>query len=262
MPQIYNKNIMTSNIKHFSINKFLVSCVNLETAVSYIKDCIDNQTFGYICASNARSAYQSNHEPDYCLIQNNSLLTVPDGRPLVWIAHNLGHKEVGQVSGDDIFHAILKESKENNFSHYFYGSSPDTIKSMRQKLEIEYPEVIIKDMVSPPFQPLEEYDIEALAKEINDKAPTFLWVGLGAPKQERLMDLLQPKLNSTICIGVGLVFEYFAGNVKRAPKWARKFGLEWLIRDLQQWRKRNPPRRVVFSWTINQILKSFFKKAI
>lgn len=247
-------------MKRFSIGNFNISYVNLQSALSHIKNSLKNSIYGYICVSNARSAYQSNHEPDYCEIQNNSLLTVPDGRPLVWIAHNLGHKEVGQVSGNDIFHTILDISKENGFSHYFYGSTPETIKSMEKRMAIEYPGVELKAAVSPPFQPLEDFDIDGLAKEINDKAPTFFWVGLGAPKQERLMALLQPKLKKTICVGVGLVFEYFAGNVKRAPEWARRLGLEWLIRDMQQKRKRIPPFRIVFVWTIKQIFKSLYKK--
>ena len=88
-------------------------------------------------------------------------------------------------------------------------------------------------------------------------------VGLGAPKQERLMALLQSKLKNTICIGVGLVFEYYAGTVKRAPKWARKLSFEWFVRNLQQ-----PKRFMMFRkpsiWTIKQIIisSSLIKKMI
>ena len=168
------------------------------------------------------------------------------------------HKEVGQVAGNELFHALLGESAKSGYSHYFYGSTPSTIEKMKQRVAVEYPKAKIVGAVSPPFQPIENYDIDALAEEINRISPTFFWVGLGAPKQERLMALLQPKLKNTICIGVGLVFEYYAGTVKRAPKWARKMGLEWLIRSIQQ-----PKRWFVFYkpflWTINQIVKSYIK---
>lgn len=221
-------------MERFPIGSFKISIVNRVSALNYIGDCLKDNRYGYICVSNARVAYQANHDPDYCLIQNNSLLTVPDGKPLVWIAHNEGYKDVGQVAGNELFHDLLRESEKKAYSHYFYGSTPTTIDKMKRRVVSEYPKAKIVDAVSPPFQPIEAYDIDAIAEEINRLSPTFFWVGLGAPKQERLMALLQPKLKSTICIGVGLVFEYYAGTVKRAPKWARKLGLEWLVRSIQQ----------------------------
>ncbi|HLP72558.1 MAG TPA: WecB/TagA/CpsF family glycosyltransferase, partial [Bacteroidales bacterium] len=99
----------------------------------------------------------------------------------------------------------------------------------------------------------------ALAHRINLIKPTFFWCGLGAPKQERLMYLLQPKLNSTICIGVGLAFEYFAGTVKRAPDWMIQSGLEWVYRLAQQPGKINRAFRPL-SWMFVQLMKSNFRK--
>lgn len=248
-------------IPRFSIGKFQVSCVNLQTAVDYIKSAIAQNKSGYICVSNSRSAYDSNVDDNYCMIQNNSLLTVPDGRPISWIAHNLGYTDVEQIAGNDLFHRLLSVSKEEGYSHYFYGSTEETIDAMSKNMDEDYPDVELKGACSPPFQPLEDYDIDGLANEINELKPTFLWIGLGAPKQEKLMALLQPKLKETICIGVGLVFEYYAGNVTRAPKLIRRIGLEWLFRDIQQKRKRNPPFSVIFKWTIKQLIYSkIYKK--
>lgn len=244
----------------FSIGKFNVSQVNLPSALDFIKDSLDAQRYGYICVSNARVAYQSNHDPEYCAIQNNSLLTVPDGKPLVWIAHNQGYKNVGQVAGNELFHGLLAESAKYRYSHYFYGSTPSTIEKMKERVSHEYPDAKIVGAVSPPFQPIEAYDIDSLAEEINRTAPTFFWVGLGAPKQERLMARLQPKLKSTICIGVGLVFEYYAGTVKRAPKWARKMGLEGIFNCFQQPSKRGKRMVQTLPWISYEIFKSLLYK--
>lgn len=248
-------------MERFAIGKFKASVTSLPKAIDYINKCVAAQKYNYICVSNARSAYQSNQEPDYCEIQNNSLLTVADGRPISWIAHNLGYKEVGQIAGIELFNGLLNESKKFGYSHYFFGSTDSTLKMMSERLDVEYPEAKLIKVFSPPFQPLEQFDVESLAAELNELKPTFFWVGLGAPKQERLMALLQPKLKHTICIGVGLVFEYYAGNVKRAPKWIRKIGMEWLFRDFQQKRKRIPPFHVIFKWTIKEILYSKLNKS-
>jgi N-acetylglucosaminyldiphosphoundecaprenol N-acetyl-beta-D-mannosaminyltransferase len=67
---------------------------------------------------------------------------------------------------------------------------------------------------------------------INETNPDFVWIGLGAPKQERWMASHQGKLNG-LMVGVGAAFDYCAGNIKRAPKWMQRFGLEWLYRLVQ-----------------------------
>lgn len=242
----------------FSINRIKISKTNLSKTVCFLQHCIKNKLHGYVCVTNARTSYLANYDVDYCNIQNNSLLSVPDGMPLVWIAKNNGNKEVGKVSGKDLMDAIFKVSVKEGYSHYFYGCSQETINLLQSKLLDQYPGLDIKAAISPPFQPVEDFDIELLSKHINELKPTFFWCGLGAPKQERIIALLQPYLNSTISVGVGLAFEYFAGTIKRVPIKIEKYGFEWLFRCIQQPIKA---RRFIvpFLWIITKILKSKIK---
>lgn len=242
----------------FFIDKIGISIVNLETAVSYLGTAINTKNFGYVCVTNSRATYIANHDESYCEIQNGSLLSVPDGMPLVWIAHNEGYKEMGKVSGQDLMDAIFKISVAKGYSHYFYGCSQNTIDLLQVQLLKKYPGLQIKAAVSPPFQPVESYNVEELAESVNQLKPTFFWCGLGAPKQERILAKLQPHLDKTISIGVGLAFEYFAGTVKRAPVWMQKNGFEWIYRDVQQ------PMKLVrfakpFSFIFRRMITSKFK---
>jgi N-acetylglucosaminyldiphosphoundecaprenol N-acetyl-beta-D-mannosaminyltransferase len=221
----------------FSIGKIQISRANKTLVMKTIDENLDKNKFGYICVTNARTTHLANQDSTYCTIQNNSFLTIPDGKPLVWIANNYGFKEVQKVSGIDLMDTIFKISVEKEYSHYFYGCSQNTIDLLQKKLKELYPNICIKRAVSPPFQPIEAYDIVNLAKEVNTLKPTFFWCGLGAPKQERLMALLQPQLEQSMSIGVGLAFEYFAGTVKRTPKSFEKLGLEWFYRLYQQPKK-------------------------
>lgn len=251
-----NKQIIaTRTTERFFIDKIGVSKVNIFKTVNLIEENLKEKELGYICVTNSRTAYLANHEQEYLDIQNNSFLTVPDGAPLVWIAHNRGLQNVGKVSGKNLMDAIFKISVEKGYSHYFYGCSQNTIDLLQKNLNEQYPGLEIKAAVSPPFQPLESYDIKGLAQEVNELNPTFFWCGLGAPKQERLMALLQPKLETTICVGVGLAFEYFAGTVKRVPNKIEKLGLEWFYRCFQQPIKA---RRFIvpFFWILIRIIKS------
>lgn len=242
----------------FNIGKVKINKTNLQDTLENIQLAINEKRYGYICVANSRTAYLANKENSYLKIQNNSLMTVPDGTPLVWIAHNNGFDEVGKVSGKDLMDALFSISVKEGYSHYFYGCSQQTIDLLQKKILNSYPDLDIKAAISPSFQPIEAYDIDSLAKQVNDLKPTFFWCGLGAPKQEHLMALLQPHLNYTISIGVGLAFEYFAGTVKRVPKSIENLGLEWLYRCLQQPIKA---RRFIipFFWISNKILKSKFK---
>lgn len=177
-------------MERFNIGKIKINITNLDDTLCHIDNAINKKHYGYICVTNSRTAYQANKDDTYLKIQNNSLMTVPDGMPLIWIAHNKGYNKVGRVCGPDLFPAIIKISKVKGYSHYFYGSTQNTIDLIQQKMRNEHPEIVLKGAVSPPFQPIESYDIDELAKEINRLQPTFFWCGLGAPKQEQLMYLL------------------------------------------------------------------------
>ncbi len=244
------------NIKRYHIGKIAISKTNFKKTLEAINEAIIKNNLGYICVTNTRTTYLANQNPSYCKIQNNSLLTVPDGTPLVWLAHNMGFKEVNRVPGPKLMIEILSISEKNKYSHFFYGSTPMVIKRMNERLKSEVPKVEVKGIISPPFQLIENFDIDTLASELNKLKPTFFWCGLGAPKQEKLISLLQPKLKSTICIGVGLAFEHYAGTVFPPPPLISKLKLEWLFRCYQQPLKA---RRFIipFFWMVKRLFYNF-----
>ena len=75
-----------------------------------------------------------------------------------------------------------------------------------------------------------EYISKKICDEINALKPDFLWVGIGAPKQEMWMWQHQEKINNTVMFGVGAGFNFFAGTLDKAPEWMEKASLEWLFR--------------------------------
>ena len=87
-------------------------------------------------------------------------------------------------------------------------------------------------MMSPPFREMTAEEDEKAVAEINAAAPDFVWVGLGAPKQERWMAAHEDSVRA-LMIGVGAAFDYEAGNIRRAPAWMQKHNLEWLYRLIQ-----------------------------
>lgn len=245
-------------MERFKLSRLKINIITIQSCIRALEIIISDGKSGYICVCNSRTSYQANKDDEYLRIQNNSLMTLPDGMPLVWISKNQGHKNIERVSGKDLMDEIFKISVKNNYSHYFFGSSPKTIKILKEKLKQLYPGINIVAAISPPFQPVEKYDLKSLSHQINALQPTFFWCGLGAPKQEILISSLQPQLDKTISIGVGLAFEYLAESVVRAPEWMQKLGLEWIFRLIQQ--PSNVPRAIKpLSWVLIQIIKSLIR---
>ena len=219
--------LKTCNILGVNIN-----VTNMQETVKVITENLENIKGNYICVSNVHTTVMSYEDESYKAIQNSGFMALPDGKPLSIVSKKRGFKEAERVTGPDLMEEIFKISEERGYSHYFYGSTQETLDILRVKLKEKYPNIGIAGMYSPPFRKLtKEEDIE-IVNNINNLDPDFIWVGLGAPKQEIWMCEHKDKVNG-LMLGVGAGFDYHAGNISRAPKWMQTMSLEWLYRLLQ-----------------------------
>lgn len=209
-----------------------IAVTNMKETVEYIKENLEDLKGNYICVSNVHTTVMSYEDYEYRRIQNGGALALPDGGPLSYISRKKGFKNAKRVTGPDLMENIFRISEKEEYTHYFYGSTDETLNILRQKLKEKFPKLKIAGMYSPPFRP--NVEIESIEKlnEINKLGVDFIWVGLGAPKQERWMDLHKNKING-LMIGVGAGFDYFAGRIERAPKWMQDNNLEWVYRLIQ-----------------------------
>ena len=159
---------------------------------------------------------------------SKATMAIIDGMPIVKRGRKLGF-ECDRCAAPDIMGPIFEESVKRNKTHYFYGGKDDEVLvKLRENLEKAYPGIQILGMYSPPFRPLTDEEDAAICREINELKPDFLWVGIGAPKQE--MWKHQEKIHGTRMLGVGAGFNFFAGTLDKAPAWMEKAGIEWLFR--------------------------------
>ena len=208
-----------------------ISAVNMESCIDEIFSNWDKARGDYICVSNVHTTVMAHDDEQYMAVQSNSFLSLPDGKPLSVV----GRKQCPQmdrVTGPSLMEEIFRISVEKELRHYFYGSKPETLEKLKARLSQRYPGIQIAGMYSPPFRPLTAQEDEEITREINNTNPDIVWVGLGAPKQENWMAAHKGKIGG-LMIGVGAGFDYHAGNIKRAPLWMQKTGLEWLYRLIQ-----------------------------
>ena len=209
-----------------------IAVTNMEKTIDDITNRLEKWRGEYICVSNVHTTIMAHDDENYRKIQNSSVMSLPDGGPLSAHSRNTGNSAAQRVTGPDLMREILLRSGEHGWKHFFYGSSEKTLAALREKVEERYPGAEIVGMISPPFRQLTPEEDAQYVSEINAANPDFVWVGLGAPKQEIWMAAHQGRINA-LMVGVGAAFDYESGNIKRAPLWMQKLSLEWLYRLIQ-----------------------------
>lgn len=168
---------------------------------------------------------------------NRSTIAAIDGMPIVKIGQHKGI-ECERCAAPDIMGEIFTEGLKQGSRHYFYGGKDkEVLRKLRINLEKDYPGIQIAGMYSPPFRDLSEEEDSLICEEIKCLRPDFLWVGIGAPKQEMWMLRHQEKIPGTVMLGVGAGFNFFSGTLDKAPRWMEKACLEWLFRLIKEPRR-------------------------
>lgn len=222
-----------SELQYCEILKTNINVTNMLDTVSYINEHLDELRGDYICVSNVHTTVMSYENEHYREIQNGGAMALPDGSPLSRYSRRHGFPQACRVTGPDLMIEMLKISSQYGYRHFFYGSTPEVLENMRKVIERDYPGAVIAGMYSPPFRPVTEAEDDEVVNMINEAAPDFIWVGLGAPKQEEWMYSHSLRTKG-LMLGVGAGFDYLAGELKRAPMWMQKFSLEWLYRLMQE----------------------------
>ena len=209
-----------------------IAAINMKWLIEFTNENIHGLSGEYMCVSNVHTTVMSYDNKEYCKVQNGGIMAIPDGGPLSSVGRKRGFAEMERTTGPDYMGEIFKISAERGYRHYFYGATEETLSKLQEKLAEQYQGIEIVGAYSPPFRQLSEEEDQEIIENINRANADFVWVGLGAPKQEIWMASHRDKVHGFM-VGVGAGFDYFAGNIKRAPKWMQKSNLEWLYRFFQ-----------------------------
>ena len=229
-----------------------IAVTNMKSTVYYLMKNLDRLRGEYVCVSNVHTTVMAYNNAVYRNIQNQAVLAVPDGKPLSLVCKVRGYKNAQRVAGPDLMPALLCASVKKGYRHYFYGSTPQTLDALEQNMKQRFPGLVLAGTYSPPFRRMTQEEDDEIVAMINAANPDFVWVGLGAPKQEQWMYEHKGKIHA-IMLGVGAAFDFHAGTAKRAPKWMQECYLEWLyrlIQDPKRLLKRYAESNLQFMWLI------------
>lgn len=166
-------------------------------------------------------------------------LVLPDGAGIILAAKILGYNHLGRVTGPNFMLELCDKGRQADLKHYFYGGAPGVAKKLIDVLSNKYPGLHVAGHFCPPFRELTASEDKQVIQTINHAQPDVLWIGLGAPKQEKWMLDHFETIQATAMLGVGAAFDFHSGQVKWAPPLVRSLGLEWA------WRLGHQPRRMV-----------------
>lgn len=228
----YKRTVDKSAIPICNIMGVDIAAIDMEWLVNYLNRNVKDLSGDYICVSNVHTTVTAYEDQEYCRVQNGGIMAIPDGGPLSSVGQKRGFKNMKRTTGPSLMGEIFKISAAEGYRHYFCGSTDETLEKLYSVLEETYPGIQIAGMYSPPFRPMTKDEDKAIVERINETKPDFVWVGLGAPKQEKWMAAHQGRVNG-LMVGVGAGFDYHAGNIDRAPEWMQKSNLEWVYRLLQ-----------------------------
>jgi N-acetylglucosaminyldiphosphoundecaprenol N-acetyl-beta-D-mannosaminyltransferase len=207
---------------------------------------------GYVTAAAVNLVMAAQEDPQARAAVLGATLAVPDGQPLVWALHALGHARATRIYGPDLMAGFCARAARTGTSMYLYGGrTPEALELLERRLRERFPGVQIAGGFSPPFRELSAEEQERVIAAIDSSGAAVVWVGTGQPKQEKWMLEMRPRLDAPLLVGVGAAFDFHAGLVPQAPGWMQRSGLEWTYRLSREprrlWRRyaRYNPRFVI-----------------
>lgn len=211
---------------------------------SLVNEAIDSIASGdkrivFACA-NPHSLAVAQHDYDFRQALGHADHLVADGVGLVLVARALKNPVEPRITGTEYFEAIMDKLAKSQRQLgrrgrvFFFGSSQTVLDKIKEKFAERYPELDLCGAISPPYGEWSDAINQVMIASINAAKPDVLWVGMTAPKQEKWVERNRAQINATVIGSIGAVFDFFAETYPRAPDWACRLGIEWIVRLVRE----------------------------
>ena len=208
---------------------------DLDTAVASIDGAARQGHSQGLHLCNAYTLTLALRRDDYrSMLQHEHAVNLPDGTPVAWFYRLSNHRPArGPVRGPSLMKAALSNT---TLRHFLLGGSPEVLEDLKTAISQRFPEAQVVGSFSPPFREPHAGDITEFARLIKDSTAEVVWVGLGTPRQDRVIAALVGQVDAVL-IGVGAAFDFISGHKSEAPVFLHKSGMEWAYRLGQEPRR-------------------------
>jgi exopolysaccharide biosynthesis WecB/TagA/CpsF family protein len=247
---IIERDVSVGRIKLFQVG---IDQINNQEAVQRIEEFVISQKPHLVVTPDTLAILRARKDPEYQAILKSADLVTPDGAGILWATITLNCPLVERVTGIDIIYNVCRLTAKKGYSLYLLGASPGIAKKAAENLIKEYPGIkivgnhhgyfnsedsegaIINDKSNG--NKIDNKEEKEIIREIEEKRPDILLVGMGVPKQEKWITKNLSRLNVPVCMGVGGSFDVLSGKIPRAPLWMQKHGMEWIYRLIREPKK-------------------------
>ena len=225
---------MVKNVKILGVN---VNKITLNEALEKVKSFLEGD-FSYpktIYTPNTEIVMEASKDVNLLNILNDGDMVIPDGIGLVYASRIKKNDLPERVTGYDLSIKILELANSKKYSLFLLGGEPGVSKEAMDNLKKDYSDINVVGNHHGYFKgghigySNHEEEIKVI-EEINRSNADILFVGFGAPKQEKWIAKNKDKLNCKVIIGNGGTIDILANRVKRAPQIYQNLGIEWLYR--------------------------------
>ncbi len=203
---------------------------------------------GFLCTLNLDILRQCRCSPDARDLVGSASVVVADGMPLIWASRLVGEPLPERIAGSSLIWSLPERAAEQGRSIFLLGGNAGTAAGAARVLSQRYPTLRIAGTYCPPVgfehDPVEMATIQA---RVADARPDIVFVGLGFPKQERLIAALRPQHPATWFVNCGVSFSFVSGEIERAPRVLQVLGLEWVHRLVHE------PRRLARRYLVQGV---------
>lgn len=229
-------------IQRVVLDNVAIDPVTEADAIATVLAALDRGQGGRIVTPNVDILRLARIDPTVRTHLADATLVVADGMPLVWASRLAGTRLPQRVPGADLIWSLSYHLGRVGGTIYLLGGAvgpPPAAERAAAVLTAACPGLRVAGWDCPAYG--FETDPEQLAEvraRVRAAEPDLVFVGLGFPKQERVIDVLRPELPAAWFLGCGAAIDFVAGRVRRAPRWLQRAGLEWA------WRLGAEPRRL------------------
>lgn len=206
-----------------------------EDTVRIVMDELDRSHGGSILTMNLDHLRRHTRDRFCRDLYSRATLHVADGMPLVWASRLQNTPLPERVTGSSLIWRLSEVAANQQRNIFLLGGDPGTASQATAVLTEKYPALVISGTWCPDFGfEQREDDMTAMTEALIAANPDIVYVALGSPKQDKLIEILRDYLPSTWWVGVGISFSFVTGDVSRAPLWMQRSGLEWVHRLSQE----------------------------
>lgn len=212
-----------------------VHAVTLEQCADRVMEELEAGRGGWVYTPNVDHLRRLVQSEEYAALCASASLVVADGMPLVWASRLQGTPLPERVAGSDLVLTLADRAAARGRSLYLLGGNPGAADGAASVLRRRQPSLSVLGTMCPQIGfERDPVAMDEIVRVLCEASPDIVYLGLGSPLADRVVERLRPLLPRTWWLTIGISFSFITGEVRRAPRWMQATGLEWTHRLLQE----------------------------